>query len=149
LLGLALAACHSTAAVAPASPAPAAPANQITALPAGPATAVVQLAPGVPTAVLAGPFEVISVNPGGDLELAVAPTASCADPQLAWFGYSGGGVAAGTGQVLCARSSGKQIRTQAFSGLSWIDQCRSAAKQGSTSPHSEGPPCEGHDGRAP
>ena len=94
------------------------PANQLSTLPAGPATAVARLAPNVPTAVIAGPFLVTAINPGGNLELAIAPDARCDAPGLVWFGYSGAGTAIGTGQVLCARSSAGTPRTQAFSGHS-------------------------------
>ncbi|MBS1117930.1 MAG: hypothetical protein H6Q90_158 [Deltaproteobacteria bacterium] len=112
---LALAACKTTAPTKLTSPVPD-PDNQVTALPAGPATAVVRLAPAVPTAVLAGPFEAFSINPGGNLALAIAPAAKCDDPDLRWFGYSGGGVAVGIGQFLCARSDASELRTHAFSG---------------------------------
>ncbi len=111
-----LAACKTTAPAASTSAPVFASANQVTVLPAGPASAVVRLTPGVPTAALAGPFEVFTINPGGDLVLAIAPSPKCDDPQLSWFGYSGGGVAVGTGQFLCARSGSSAIRTQAFSG---------------------------------
>jgi hypothetical protein len=84
-------------------------------LPLGPATAVITLELQVPTAVLHGPFLVTTINPGRDLVLAVASRA-CDEPGLVWFDYSGGGVAAGAGQILCARSLRGDPQAQAFSG---------------------------------
>lgn len=115
---LALVGCARTRQLAPVEPAAgaAASANLIQPLPAGPATAVVELAPGTPSAVLAGPFEVYTINPGGDLAFAIAPTTDCAAAGLRWFSYSGSGVAVGTGQTLCARTSSRG--THGFSGRS-------------------------------
>jgi len=82
-------------------------------LPPGPGTATATLAPGTPTPVVTGPMVIIAINPGGNLSLAVA--ASCTG-ELTWFGYSGGGVAVGAGQVLCVRNDGLRERTHGFSG---------------------------------
>jgi hypothetical protein len=93
---------------APATPRELAPAKP------GPATHVVTLTPGSPTPILRGPFEVTTINPGGDLVLAISKTESCAD--VVWFVYSGGGAAVGDGEVMCARSSASEPLTQGFSG---------------------------------
>jgi hypothetical protein len=82
---------------------------------AGPATFVVTLVPGEATAVLRGPFVVTSINPGGALELGLAGGESCAAVD-AWFSYSGGGVAAAPGEILCARSGAAAPVTHGFSG---------------------------------
>ena len=116
LVLLALAACHAPA--APATPgAPMPPATtEVAVLPPGPATAVATLAPAIATAVLDGPFFVTAINPGSKLDMAIAPSHRCDDPKLAWFGYSGGGVAVGKGQTLCVRSNASDPRTNGFSG---------------------------------
>lgn len=93
-------------------------AHQIAMLSAGPGTVVVRLSPNQPLAVLAGPFEVRTINPGGNLSMAIAPDRRCDDSSLPWFSYSGGGVAVGTGQVLCVRSSAASAVTHGFSGVS-------------------------------
>jgi hypothetical protein len=93
-------------------------AHQISTLAAGPGTVVVRLSPNQPIAILAGPFEVRTINPGGNLSMAIAPDRRCADPSLPWFSYSGGGVAVGAGQVLCVRSSSASAVTHGFSGVS-------------------------------
>jgi hypothetical protein len=80
----------------------------------GPATHVVTLAPGSPTPIMRGPFEITTINPAGDLELGLAASPSC--DGVVWFQYSGGGAAVGDGQVLCARSSAGEPVTQGFSG---------------------------------
>jgi hypothetical protein len=80
----------------------------------GPATHVVTLAPGSPTPILRGPFEITTINPAGDLQLGIATSTSC--DGVAWFSYSGGGAAVGDGEVLCARSSASEPVTQGFSG---------------------------------
>jgi len=73
------------------------------------------LAPNVATPVVAGPFSIRSVNPSGDLEMALSMTKRCTG-ELLWFGYSGAGVAVGANQTLCVRSGASGARTQAFSG---------------------------------
>jgi len=110
---LALAACRAHAPAPPASSAGPPPAVTTVAvtLPAGPGTAVVTLAPDSVTPVVTGPMLITAINPGGNLSLAVA--ASCTG-ELVWFEYSGGGVAVGRGQVLCARTHSQ--RTHGFSG---------------------------------
>ena len=72
------------------------------------------LAPGSPTPILRGPFEITTINPAGDLQLGIATSASC--DGVVWFHYSGGGAAVGDGEVLCARSSADEPVTQGFSG---------------------------------
>jgi hypothetical protein len=84
-------------------------------LPIGPASAVVTLELDVATAVAWGPFLITSINPGSELRLGLAERA-CDEPGLVWFLYSGGGVAVGAGQLLCARSFGGRSTPQAFSG---------------------------------
>lgn len=113
-----VAACHPAAAPAAASagPAQAAPPTAVAPLAPGPGTAVVTLAPDVPTPVLDGPFLVTTINPGSSMDLAVASSHDCGDAKLAWFAYSGGGVAVGRGQTLCARSQARGPRTNGFSG---------------------------------
>lgn len=93
---------------APATPRELAPAKP------GPATHVVTLAPGSPTPILRGPFEITTINPGADLVLAISKTESC--DRVTWFSYSGGGAAVADGEVLCARSSASEPLTQGFSG---------------------------------
>ncbi len=83
---------------------------------AGPASAVVLLAPGVPTAILVGPFQVTAINPGSELDLSIVSGSACAGRAL-WFAYSGGGVAVADGEVLCARSHAGAIQVDAFSGI--------------------------------
>jgi hypothetical protein len=80
----------------------------------GPATHVVELAPGSPTPILRGPFEITTINPAGDLELAISKDESCSG--VVWFSYSGGGAAVAEGEILCARSHRSEPRTQGFSG---------------------------------
>jgi hypothetical protein len=82
----------------------------------GPGTIVVTLAPNAPTKIVDGPFAVSSINPGSRLVLAMGST-TCSG-QLVWFEYSGGGVAVGAGQTLCARSSAHEPTTHGFSGHS-------------------------------
>lgn len=110
-----LAACHAPSAPAVKSPV-GPPPTDVQALPAGPATAVVVLQPGVATPVLDGPFLVTTINPGSSMELAVARSHAC--DGAVWFAYSGGGVAVGKGQTLCARSGADGPRTNGFSGTS-------------------------------
>jgi hypothetical protein len=73
-----------------------------------------------PTAVLAGPFLVDAINPGGELELSIAKDSACTSRAL-WFQYSGGGVAVGAGEVLCARHyvNGEPV-VEGFSGTGGI-----------------------------
>jgi hypothetical protein len=80
----------------------------------GPATHVVTLAPGSPTPVLRGPFEITTINPSGGLELGIATSEACEG--VVWFGYSGGGAAVAEGEILCARSSRTEPVVQGFSG---------------------------------
>ncbi|HEY3808229.1 MAG TPA: hypothetical protein VGL61_36870 [Kofleriaceae bacterium] len=80
----------------------------------GPGTIVVTLAPTTPTKIVEGPFAVSSINPGSRLALAMGSN-GCSG-ELAWFEYSGGGVAVGAGQTLCARSAAREPVTQGFSG---------------------------------
>ena len=89
--------------------------DAIQELTSGPASAVVTLAPEVPTAVARGPFLISTINPGGNLVLGLA-VHGCDEPGLLWFEYSGGGLAVGAGQILCARSGRNQPRVHAFSG---------------------------------
>lgn len=111
-----LAACKSGGGAAgPAAPVGPSP-TEVAPLTPGAATAVVVLHPHVPTPVLDGPFLVTTINPGSSMDLALAPNHHCDDPKIVWFGYSGGGVAAGTGQTLCARSDAGVPRTNGFSG---------------------------------
>lgn len=98
------------------APAPSAPATQ-RALPpakAGPATHVVTLAPGSPTPIVRGPFEITTINPAGDLELGISRSEAC--DGVVWFAYSGGGAAVAEGEILCARSGRSAPVTQGFSG---------------------------------
>lgn len=88
----------------PAAPPPRAPV---------PATHVVALTAGAAAPIVAGPFAVTAINPGSDLELSLVPGATCRD-DATWFAYSGGGVAVGPGETLCARTD--KPRTHAFSG---------------------------------
>jgi len=103
LLLLGIGACAAPAA------APAAPAPKITRF----ATEVVTFAPEEASEVLRGPFLVTTINPGSDLRLAVAKT-TC--DGATWFAYSGGGVAVGDGELLCAWSLARQPAIHAFSG---------------------------------
>jgi hypothetical protein len=80
----------------------------------GPATHVVTLAPGAPTPIVRGPFEITTINPAGDLELAIASGEACEG--VVWFAYSGGGAAVGEGEILCARSRRSEPVVQGFSG---------------------------------
>lgn len=68
------------------------------------------------TPVVVGPFAITSINPGVNLELALAADAACADVGTGWFEYSGGGVRLGDGQTLCARSSADSVTNHGFSG---------------------------------
>ena len=81
----------------------------------GPNSAVVALAPGTPTAILVGPFRVTAVNPGTAIELSLVTGGACTSRAL-WFEYSGGGLAIGAGQVLCARNLMPTTVVHAFSG---------------------------------
>src|SRR5690242_7997850 len=83
-----VAACHPPH-VGP-TPAPNAPttARELPPPKAGPATHTVVLAPGSPTPIMRGPFEITSINPGGSLELSVGTSDACAG--AVWFAYSGG-----------------------------------------------------------
>jgi hypothetical protein len=87
----------------------------VAAVVTSPVARVLTLEPGARTAIFAGPLYVSSVNPGGDMELALVPGDTCGGDEV-WFTYSGGGVAVPTGQTLCARSTATAARTQAFSG---------------------------------
>ncbi len=78
-------------------------------------TIVMTLAPDAPTAIVDGPFAVSAINPGRALVLAVGSNGACSG-ELAWFEYSGGGVAVGAGQTLCARSAAHEPVTHGFSG---------------------------------
>lgn len=80
----------------------------------GPATHVVTLAPGAPTPILRGPFEITTINPGGDLDLGVSSSEACEG--VVWFAYSGGGAAVGEGEILCARSGRSAPIVHGFSG---------------------------------
>jgi streptogramin lyase len=75
-------------------------------------TEVVEIPAGDAVSVLQGPFEVFTINPGSNLRLAVAK--SCDD--AAWFTYSGGGVAVGAGETLCAWSLAEEPAVHGFSG---------------------------------
>jgi len=79
-------------------------------------TVVIAISPGVATPVVAGPFVVTSINPGGDLELAISADTRCADVGTGWFEYSGGGAKVGSNQMLCARSKAAAVRNHGFSG---------------------------------
>jgi hypothetical protein len=103
----------SSPAPAPRSPQPVAK-RELPPGKAGPTTHVVALAPNTPTPVMRGPFEIITINPGGNLVLGIAKDETCAD--VVWFSYSGGGAAVGEGEVLCARSSNSDTVTHGFSG---------------------------------
>jgi hypothetical protein len=87
----------------------------VAAVVTSPVARVLTLEPGARTAIFAGPLYVSSVNPGGDLELALVSGDTCGGNEV-WFTYVGGGVAVPTGQTLCARSNASVARTQAFSG---------------------------------
>jgi hypothetical protein len=102
-----VAACHPAPAAAP----PAAPVST-----QKPATYVVSLQPGVATPVTTGPFIVLTINPGSDLQLGISKSATCDD--AAWFVYSGGGAAAGAGETLCAMSRASEPIPHGFSGYS-------------------------------
>jgi hypothetical protein len=80
-----------------------------------PVARVVALEPAARTAIVAGPVFMSSINPGGDLELALVPGDTCGGDEV-WFAYSGGGVAVPAGQILCARSRAGERRVHAFSG---------------------------------
>jgi hypothetical protein len=111
---LLLVACKASApASAPVAPMPVAQ-RALPPAKAGPATHVIPLAPHTPTPIMRGPFEIITINPGGALVLGIAKDATCAN--VVWFSYSGGGAAVGEGEVLCARSSDGETVTHGFSG---------------------------------
>lgn len=113
LVVIALAGCGGAAAAPPATPR--APADREPPAPApGPRTHVVTLEAAVPTAVLRGPFLVTTINPGAALRLGVSASGRCDD--VTWFAYSGGGVAAGAGETLCAWSTADAALTHGFSG---------------------------------
>jgi hypothetical protein len=80
----------------------------------GPSTAVVRLPPNAIVPVVSGPFAISSINPGRSLSLSIGANA-CAGV-VAWFEYSGGGVAIGPGQTLCARNDAGQPMTHGFTG---------------------------------
>lgn len=108
-----VAACHPAPVVTP----PAAPVAAPAPAPVQkPATYVVTLEPGVATPVTTGPFIVLTINPGSDLQLGISKTATCDD--AAWFVYSGGGAAAGAGETLCALSRASEAIPHGFSGYS-------------------------------
>jgi len=98
------------------APAPRAAVTQRALPPArsGPATHVVTLAPGSPTPIVRGPFEITAINPAGDLELGIAKSEAC--DGVVWFAYSGGGAAVGESEILCARSGRVAPVAQGFSG---------------------------------
>ncbi len=108
-----LAACKSAAPAPVATPSGPSPTEVAPRAP-GPATVVVALQPHVATPVLEGPFLVTTINPGSSMEMAVAPDHHCDAPALAWFAYSGGGVAVSRAQTLCVRTD--VARTNGFSG---------------------------------
>lgn len=111
---LLLVACKSSpSATAPSAPEPVAK-RALPPAKSGPATHVVTLAPNTPTPIMRGPFEITTINPGGDLVLGIAKDETCTD--AAYFAYSGGGAAVGEGEVLCARSSRSAPATHGFSG---------------------------------
>ena len=116
LVFIALIACKHAGGAPATSTTTAAPATQreLPAAKAGPATHVVTLAPGSPTPIMRGPFEITTINPAGDLQLGISTSTSC--DGVVWFSYSGGGAAVGDGEVLCARSSANEPVTQGFSG---------------------------------
>jgi len=78
------------------------------------ASHVITMEAGAPKAIVSGPFAVTSINPGSDLELALVMRGSDCATATVWFSYSGGGVAVGAGETLCART--ETPRTHAFSG---------------------------------
>jgi hypothetical protein len=87
----------------------------VAAVVSSPVAKVLTLAPGARTAIVAGPLYISSINPGGDMELALVQGDTCGGDEV-WFSYSGGGVAVPSGQTLCARSLAAAARVQAFSG---------------------------------
>jgi len=99
----------------PSPPVTPAPTPVAAAAAAQPYARVVTLEPAARTAIIAGPAFVSSVNPGGDLELALVTGDTCGGDET-WFSYSGGGVAVPAGQILCARSRADVRRVHAFSG---------------------------------
>jgi len=104
VIATALAACGPQAA-APAAPSPPKPIRY--------ATKVVTIAPQEAVEILRGPFHVTSMNPGTELRLAVAK-GTC--DGATWFAYSGGGVAVGDGELLCAWSQSSAPIAHGFSG---------------------------------
>jgi hypothetical protein len=107
----------SAAAVATACPAPSesTQTTPVAAVVTSPIAKVLTLEPGARTAIVAGPLYISSINPGGDMELALVQGDTCGGNET-WFAYSGGGVAVPSGQTLCARSLASEARVQAFSG---------------------------------
>ena len=95
---------------APQAAAPAAPASPKTTRYA---TEVVTIEPGGAVEILRGPLHVTSINPGTELRLAVAK-GTC--DGATWFAYSGGGVAVGDGELLCAWSQSSAPVSHGFSG---------------------------------
>jgi hypothetical protein len=106
-----------------------APATRATPVPTSPAepahpgescavgcTLVVSVPPGVATPIVTGPFAITTINPGGDLDLALSTDGACGAVGAGWFDYSGGGVSVGSDQTLCVRSSAGEPRTHGFSG---------------------------------
>jgi hypothetical protein len=102
---LALAAC----------PDPTPPQAPVATVVQNPVARVIALDPDTRTAIVGGPVFVSSINPGGDLELALVNGDTCGGDEV-WFTYSGGGVAVPPGQTLCARSHADAKRVHAFSG---------------------------------
>lgn len=106
----------SLALAAAGCPAPESPqTTPVAAVVSSPVAKVLTLEPGARTAIVAGPLYVSSINPGGDMELALVVGDTCGGNET-WFAYSGGGVAVPSGQTLCARSLASERRVQAFSG---------------------------------
>lgn len=87
----------------------------VAAVVTSPVAKVLTLEPGARTAIVAGPLYISSINPGGDMELALVQGDTCGGNEI-WFSYSGGGIAVPSGQTLCARSLASAARVQAFSG---------------------------------
>lgn len=115
VVALGLPACAGPRLVAPHPPVRRNAVHVVMPLPLGPASAVVTLEQEVPTAVARGSFLITAINPGERLDLAFA-IQSCDEPGLVWFRYSGGGVAVGAGQLLCASSYAAGSVAHAFSG---------------------------------
>ncbi|HUQ05969.1 MAG TPA: hypothetical protein VM261_25880 [Kofleriaceae bacterium] len=105
----ALAACTAAPVASPTTPPASTPARS------EPATHVVALEPLVATPVMKGPFIILTINPGSDLQLGISKLGSC-DDNVAWFIYSGGGAAVAAGDTLCAVSRAEEPVTHGFSG---------------------------------